>query len=381
MEVITTSTALKKKIKQIIKSSDFVTIDTEFVREKTYYATLGLIQVGFGEEEFAIDPIGTNIDLDPLNELLTNKNIVKVLHACGQDIEIFYNLFGEIPNNVFDTQVAAKLLGFGESISYGKLVEHYEKVKLDKSTRYTDWTKRPLKEDQIEYALNDVSYLKDVYLKMISDLEKKDRLSWALEEMEKLDDENLYFVDPDECWRKLKIKGGDKKYLALIKSLARWREHTAQVTNRPRGWIMKDDGIQEIASIKPKEVNALKGLRFFRFDEKTATELIGVVDYGLNEETPPEFEKKISVPYSRDSFLTLLRIILKDRCSRQDIAPSVVATADDLKKIALGTLDEKLLKGWRYEVFGKYAEKLMKGELAITADKNELILIEPDYSS
>lgn len=380
MEVITNSSDLKKKIKQISNSSDFVTIDTEFVREKTYYATLGLIQVGFGEEEFAIDPIDTDIDLSPLNDLLTDESIVKILHACGQDIEIFYNLFGEIPNNVFDTQVAAKLLGFGEAISYGKLVEHYEGVKLDKSTRYTDWTKRPLKDDQIEYALSDVSYLKQVYLKMLDELEQKGRTSWVEEEMEKLHDEKLYYVDPDECWKKLKIKSKDTKYLALVKSLARWRENTAQNLNKPRSWIMKDDGIQEIAAVKPKTTKALKGLRFFRFDEKTANELIGVVDYGLNEEEPPKPEKRTSIPDAREPFLNLIRIILKDRCANQGIAPSVVADADDLKNIALGNLDEKLTKGWRYEVFGKYAEKLMQGELAITADKNELILIEPDYA-
>lgn len=381
MEVITKSSELKKKIDTVIKSSDFVTVDTEFVREKTYYATLGLVQVGFNDEEFAIDPINTDIDLEPFNNLLQDSNIVKVMHACGQDMEIFYNLFGELPKNIFDTQVAAKLLGFGESISYGKLVEHYENTKLDKSTRYTDWTKRPLKEEQVEYALSDVSYLKDVYLKIVAELEKQNRLSWALEEMDKLYEKGLYFVDPEECWKKLKIKSRDKKYLCIIKSLSRWRETTAQRVNKPRPWIMKDDAIQEIASLKPKSINALKNLRFYKFDKKNATDIIGVVDYGLKEEKTPIIEKNVSVPSSRESFLSLLRIILKERCTKQDIAPSVVATTEDLKNIALGKLDKKLSQGWRYEVFGKYAQKLMKGELAITADKNELILIEPEYKN
>ncbi len=379
MEVITKSSDLKKKIKQVMKTSEFVTIDTEFVREKTYYAGLGLVQIGFEGQEFAIDPVDTDIDLNPLNDLLQDESIIKIFHACGQDVEIFYNLFGEIPKNIFDSQIAAKLLGFGEAISYGKLVEHYEDVKLDKSTRYTDWMRRPLEKEQIEYALSDVSYLQSVYLKMIDELNSKGRLSWVQEEMEKLDDPKLYYVDPDECWQKMKVKSKDKKYLSLIKALCRWREHTAQRVNRPRNWIMKDDGIQEIASLKPKTTKDLKGLRFFKFDDRTANEIVGVVDYGLNEEVAPIPEKKTKIPDNRDAFLNLIRIILKDRCARQDIAPSVVANADDLKQIALGNLDERLLKGWRYEVFGKYAEKLMQGKLAITADKNEIILIEPDY--
>jgi len=189
--------------------------------------------------------------------------------------------------------------------------------------------RRPLEDEQVEYALCDVSYLQTVYEALLEDLKQKGRLDWANEEMEKLDDPKLYYIDPDDCWEKLKIRSKDKKYLALVKSIARYREHTAQLVNKPRGWILKDDAIHEIASIKPTHVKDLKKLRFFRFDEKMATELIGIVDYGLNEEEPPVLEKRSKFPTARDSYLTILRILLKERCERHEIAASVVCTADD----------------------------------------------------
>ena len=380
MKLISSSTDLKKEISKITKSSDFIAIDTEFVREKTYYSTLGLVQIGYNDEAFAIDPIETNIDLSPLKKLLANKKIRKVFHAAGQDLEIFHNIFGELPKNVFDSQIAAKLLGFGEAISYGKLVEHYEEEVLDKSARYTDWTKRPLDEKQLSYALDDVIYLKDIYLKMVIDLENKERIKWAEEESEKLLDESLYAIDPDECWQRMKIKSKNSKYLKILKCLCRWREITAQRINKPRGWILKDDAIQEIASLKPKKTSDLKGLRFFRFDEKTASELLGVVDFAINEEELPTIENKKKIPEGINAVVGILRILLKSQSEKHDIAPSVIASADDLKYIALGHYKKSnAMKGWRYDVFGKFAERLRKGEIAATVEGNEVILIEPTY--
>jgi ribonuclease D len=312
---------------------------------------------------------------------MNKSKIAKVFHAASQDIEIFYNIFAVMPENLFDTQIAAKLLGFGESISYGKLVEHYCDKVLDKSQRFTDWMKRPLDPEQVEYALNDVIYLRDIYKSIKHDLQKKKRLGWAEEEMDKLLEEELYEVDPNECWRKMKIRSFNKEYLALVKSLCRWREHTAQNQNKPRNWVLRDDAIQEIAALKPKKSADFKGLRFFRYDAKLVGELIGIIDYGLREEEAPYVKKKKKANEKTQAMVNLLKIILKSQAANNDIAMSVIADGDDIISIAEGEMAEtRCSKGWRYEVFGKYAEKLFEGKLAITVDEGELIMIEPEYA-
>jgi ribonuclease D len=384
MEVVTSSSVLKERIETIRNSAEFVCLDTEFVREKTYYPTLGLVQVAAniegGETVFAIDPIDNNIDLTPLKDLMQDEKVIKVFHACGQDLEIFYNLFDATPKNLFDTQVGAKMLGFGESISYGRLAEDYLKKRLDKSHRYTDWTRRPLEPEQIEYAAYDVIYLKDIFILMRKELLKKDRYSWACEESTKLLDEGIYKVDVEEVWKKLKVRSNDRQYLAVIKSLARWREVTAQNQNRPRPWILKDDAILEIAAVKPKKPEDLRGLRFFKYDERLVNDILGVVDFGLNEEKPPKIEASKKMPESALAILALLKIILKSQSYKHNIAPSVIADNDDLDMLALGNYKgTRSMQGWRYEVFGKFAEKLRDGKLAITANKGDIILIEPSY--
>ncbi len=380
MELVTSSAVLRKKIDKII-GEDYVCIDTEFVREKTYYPTLGLIQVAAGRELFAIDPIDTSIDMEPLKTLLIDPKIVKVFHAGSQDIEIFFHMFGCTPVNMFDTQVGAKMLGFGEAISYSKLVEHYLRKKIDKSHRYTDWTKRPLEDDQLDYAAGDVVYLQDVYEKMCKQLKKQERYEWALEESEKMLDIDNYHVDIDEAWKKLRVKSGDKTYLALLKSLCRWREVTAQNLNKPRPWILKDDAIQEIAAIRPKRPEDLRGLRFFRYDDKLVHEILGVVDHGLHEEKAPKLDKNRALPDSAAPMLALLKILLKAQSVKHDIAASVIADNDDLENIAMGDYKHsRVMKGWRYDIFGQYAEKLRKGRLAITANGNDILLIEPAYA-
>lgn len=384
MEVITSSSVLRERIENLRKSAEFVCLDTEFVREKTYYPTLGLVQVAAnikgGDTVFAIDPVDNNIDMEPLKTLLLDENIIKVFHACSQDLEIFYNIFSITPKNLFDTQVGAKMLGFGESISYGRLAEDYLRKRLDKSHRYTDWTKRPLEPEQIEYAAYDVIYLKDIFNLMRKELIKKGRYDWACEESAKCLDESIYRVDIEEVWKKLKVKSNDRQYLAIIKSLARWREVTAQNLNKPRPWILKDDAIQEIAAVKPKKPEDLRGLRFFKYDERLVSDIIGVVDYGLNEETPPKVEMSKALPDSATAVLALLRIILKSQSYQHNIAPSVIADIEDLEKIAMGNYkDTRAMQGWRYEVFGKFAEKLREGKLAITANEGNIVLIEPSY--
>ncbi len=380
MELITSGSKLKERLEKLQESAEFVCLDTEFVREKTYFPTLGLIQIATKSDVFAIDPIDSNIELSSFKDLLANEKIIKVLHACSQDLEIFYNLFSTTPKNMFDSQVGAKMLGFGESISYGRLVEHYLNKRMDKSHRYTDWTKRPLEPEQLDYAALDVIYLVEIFEAMKKELLQKGRYDWAVEESTKLLSEDIYHVDVDECWKKLKVKSNDRQYLAILKSLSRWREVTAQNLNKPRGWILKDDAIQEIAAIKPKNNSDLHGLRFFRYDEKLAGDILGVVDYGMNEEKPPKVARGDKFPDSAGALLSLLRILLKAQSIKHDIAPSVIADLEDLENIALGNhKNSKAMQGWRYEVFGKFAEKLREGKLAITADEGNIVLIEPSY--
>ena len=384
MELITSSSVLRERIGNLRKSAEFVCLDTEFVREKTYYPTLGLVQVAAniegGETVFAIDPVDNNIDFTPLNELMLDEKIIKVFHACSQDLEIFYNLFSSTPKNLFDTQVGAKMLGFGESISYGRLVEDYLRKRVDKSHRYTDWTRRPLDAEQLKYAASDVVYLKDIFILMRKELVKKGRYEWACEESFKLLDESIYKVDIEEVWKKLKVKSNDRQYLAVIKSLARWREVTAQNSNKPRSWILKDDAIQEIAAIKPKRPDDLRGLRFFKYDERLISDILGVVDYGLTKETPPKVEANKPLNDTAAAVLALLKIILKSQSIKHNIAPSVIADSEDLEKIAIGNYKgTRAMQGWRFEVFGQYGQKLREGKLAITANEGNIILIEPAY--
>jgi ribonuclease D len=379
MELITSGIKLKERIEKLQENSSFVCLDTEFVREKTYYPTLGLIQIATKNDVFAIDPIDSNINLNPLYNLLQNSSITKVIHACSQDLEIFYNLFNVTPLNLFDTQIGAKMLGFGEAVSYGKLVESYLGIRIDKSHRYTDWTKRPLDIEQLDYAALDVIHLVSIFELMKSELERKARFDWACEESAKVLNEDLYKIDLDNCWKKMKVKSNDKTYLALIKSLCRWREVTAQNLNKPRSWILKDDAIQEIAAIKPKVPDDLRNLRFFRYDDKLAGDIIGVVDFGLTLEKPPKVKKDKKIPESANAVLALLKILLKAQSLKHDIAASVIADSEDLEEIACGNKNVKSMQGWRYDVFGKFAEKLYNGRLAITIDDGNILLIEPAY--
>lgn len=382
MQIVSSSSELNSHIQNIYNSiHNYIILDTEFVREKTYFPTVGLIQCCYEGGEFILDPVDYRYDYTEFVKLLEDEKIEKVLHACGQDIEIFYNDLNARPKNIFDTQIAAKLLGFGEAASLNKLTEDYLELTLDKTQRYTDWTKRPLDPEQIEYAFGDVVHLRDVYKKIKHELEERGRYKWAVEESEKAASFDNFIVNPDDAWQKAKIKSQDKKYLCLLKSLCRWREFTAQNQNRPRGWILKDDAIQEIATVKPKDIDDLKGLRFFRFSEKLAHEILGIVDYALSEETPPTVKKKTKAPAKLEPVISMLKIILKNQSIKHDIAPSVIANADDLKEIALENFDEtNVMKGFRYEIFGKFAEKLVKSQLALIVEKNEVIMIEPEIT-
>lgn len=377
MQIITKTSELQEKLAKIKESEQFVTIDTEFVRERTYYPNLGLIQIGCSDDEFVIDPLSEELDIKPLNELLQNENIVKVFHACQQDLEIILNTFEILPKNIFDTQIACRFLGFGEAVSYGKLVEQFCNISVDKSARFTDWLKRPLDDSQVAYALDDVIHLRDIYLKVKELLEKRQRYSWVVEETEKLLDEKLYRTEPENAWQKIKLRSTDGRYLNLVRELAKWREERARKVNRPRMWIMKDDAIQEIAHIRPKNPEDLKGLRFYKYEEKLSSEIVSIVEKALSNKDYPVLEKNISVSENMMPVVTLLKILLRNQGYENNIAPSVIADVDDIKMISSGDFtNSKAMQGWRYEIFGSFAKKLVEGKVALSAKGKNVFIID-----
>ncbi len=377
MQIIYKTEDLFNKLDFIKKNDEFITIDTEFVREKTYFPNLGLIQIGFSGGEFVVDPISKDLDLEILQNILQDEKITKVFHASQQDLEILLNQFGNLPRNIFDTQIAGKILGFGEAVSYSKLVEHYCDVNIDKSARFTDWLKRPLSENQISYALDDVTYLKDVYLKINNALKKRNRLSWATEEMQKLLDENLYRTNPNEAWHKIKFRSNDQTYLKILRNLADWRERKAMQLNKPRMWIMKDDAIQEIAFKKPRKASDLSDARFIKCDERTSQEIIEQVNKAFNDNSELNFEKNISISDNLMPIVTLLKILLRNQSIENDVAPTVICDVEELKKIANGEFkNNKAMQGWRYDVFGYFAKKLVEGKLALSARGKNVFIID-----
>jgi ribonuclease D len=384
MPVITDSVELKNRI-DALKSETFVTIDTEFLREKTYFPLLCLVQIAGEKDFFAIDPLADGIDLTPMWDLLEDENVIKVFHACQQDVEIVLHATGKIPTQLFDSQIAAQVLGFGESIGYGNLVTKICKIELDKSSRHTDWSARPLSPKQIEYALSDVTHLRKIYVELKRKLEERERTSWFNEEMEKLNHTSVYLSDPEEAWKKLKVKGGNSKYLGILKELSKWRELRAQQVDKPRNWVIKNDGILEIASIIPKKLSDLDGLRFFKSSNtEMRQEILDAVQAGQDNE-PPYFEKKKPLPKGATPLIDLLKVLLKPQCDHHDIAPSVVAVVSDLESIATTHNLQKddpnipAMQGWRYEIFGRLALSLKQGDLAMTVESGTITLIKPKY--
>lgn len=381
-ELITDTKMLKDRIKPMA-NEPFVTVDTEFIREKTYYPQLCLIQVGSRHDAFAIDPLAKDIDLEPFLKLLYNRRVVKVLHSCSQDIEIFYNLTGKIPPNVFDTQIAAQMLGHGEAIGYGNLAKELLGEDLDKTSRHTDWAARPLSDKQLEYAISDVTYLRDIYLKLREELQEKGREKWALEEMKPVLTRENYENNPKDAWQRIKMRSHKKSFVALVAALAEWRERRAQRLDKPRNWIIKNDAILEIASNNPRTKEDLIGLRFFDFKRHPdlIEEVLAACKKGRNTLRVPKPEKKKPLPRGTAAYMELLKVLLKVQCDLHDVAPSVVAKVSDLQEIARYGRRAKIpaMKGWRYDVFGKYAIQLKKGDLAITVHKNQITLIEPAY--
>lgn len=381
MDLITDSETLAQAC-QDLANGDFVTVDTEFLRETTYWPKLCLIQVANPDLEIIIDPLSDGIDLGPFYELMANQSVVKVFHAARQDIEIFVAQSGAVPTPIFDTQVAAMVCGFGESISYVNLVKTVTNQTLDKSSRFTDWSQRPLTDKQLTYAIRDVTYLRDVYHALRAELEDTKRTSWLAEEMGTLSDVATYVTKPEDAWQRLKLRVKDRKALANLMELAAWREQAAQQQNVPRGRLLKDDALYDIANQSPKSVEDLSKLRTVHdgiAKSGRGRDILASLARAKDRdpETLPPLPRGKPPTAEAQAILELLKVLLKSCAARHRVAPKLIATSQDLERIASGR-DEGVaaLTGWRDTLFGQYAVQLREGRLAL-AIENGVVTPKP----
>ncbi|HLY47394.1 MAG TPA: ribonuclease D [Stellaceae bacterium] len=363
------------------RGAEFVAVDTEFMRERTYWPILCLVQVAGPDEAVAIDALAPGIDLAPLLALMADPNILKVFHAARQDLEIFFQLSGQVPHPVFDTQVAAMVCGFGDSASYETLVRRLAGAALDKASRFTDWAHRPLTTRQLEYALADVVHLRTVYQRLQQLLAKNGRALWFAEEMANLVDPAIYRTEPLEAWRRFRLRGRvDQRFLGVLRALAAWREAAAQQRDLPRGRIMRDEAILEIAAHAPKTIEALGRTRSLGkgvAEGKLGGDILDAIARGLADpDPPPALPGKAEPPPGIGPLIELLRVLLKQRCEDFQVAQKLVASADDLEAIAADDSAEvPALAGWRREIFGGDALALKHGRLALTAGKGRIQLV------
>jgi ribonuclease D len=370
-----TSTAELADFCARLEGQAFVAVDTEFMRETTYWPRLCLIQAAApGGIEATIDPMAEGLDLEPFLAVMRDTRILKVLHAARQDVEIFHNL-SAIPRPLFDTQIAGMAAGFGEQVAYDALVRRILKIDLDKSHRFTDWARRPLSEAQLTYAIADVTHLAALYPILRERLVKAGRLSWVTEEMDAMGDPALYDVDPENAWRRLKPRKHTAKYLAVFRAVAAWRERTAQQRDQPRGRILKDEAIDELAAQAPTEPEALDRLRSVPkgfSGSRYGPDLVEAIRAALRdpEGYAPKIERSTTpVSPAAGAVVELLKVLLKARAEDAGVASKLIATVADLEKIASDDrADSAALHGWRREAFGEDALKLKRGELALVLD-------------
>jgi ribonuclease D len=380
MNLITTTQHLVEACARLAKHP-YVTVDTEFLRESTYFPILCVAQMASVEEAVVIDARAEHIELAPFFELMANERVLKVFHAARQDIEIVWHQAGLIPHPVFDTQVAAMVLGYGDSISYDQLVHRITGDTLDKSHRFTDWTRRPLSPAQIAYAISDVTHLRDVYLALSADLERRGRADWVSEEMEVLTSPDTYRVDPDSAWERLKTRVRKPKDLAVLIELAAWREREAQARDIPRGRVLKDDALADIAVHAPTTAERLASLRSLPrgFERsKWGEAILAATARGLARD-PKSLPRLDRVKSGANGAATveLLKVLLRMTSERHAVAAKVIATVDDLDRIAASDEAEvAALKGWRRELFGEKALALKHGQLALAIENGRVVTVE-----
>jgi len=363
----------------------YVTLDTEFLRDQTYYPRLCLIQMAAPKDgaEAIIDPLAAGLDLGAFYDFIKQPHIVKVLHAARQDIEIFFLQGGVIPHPLFDTQIAAMVAGFGDSASYETLARKLAKVEIDKSARFTDWSRRPLSKRQLEYALADVTHLRTVYEKLAASLKRTGRTSWVAEEVAALQDPALYRIEPELAWKRLKPRTGNKRFLAMLAQVAAWREREAQARDIPRGRVLKDEALTEIAAHPPEDPEALERVRAVPKGfaaSRLGKGLVEAIEAGRTAPPPDGIEPDRGQRRRREpspAAIDLLKTLLRLRCEAAGVAPRLIANAEDIEKLAADDDDGvAALSGWRAEVFGNDAKLLRKGDLAIALENGEAVIVE-----
>lgn len=366
-----------------LAEADFITVDTEFLRDSTYWPKLCLLQLAGPEEQDvgAVDPLAPGMDLAPVYALFDNPKIVKVLHSARQDMEIFFHQTGRLPAPIFDTQVAAMVCGFGESVGYDTLARKLTGAQIDKSSRFTDWSRRPLAQRQLAYALADVTHLRKIYKKLARRLEKSGRASWLDEEMAILTSPETYSLEPEEAWKRLKTRSNDRRYLAVLKALATWREVEAQQRDVPRGRVLRDEQLFDVAAHRPTSEEDLARSRGISRDLargrigkailETVAGALALPDSDLPK--PPPAQKSIN---GIGPLMDLLKVMLKLRCEEHDVAQKLIASSADLEQIAMSDEAEVLaLRGWRYDIFGRDALALKHGTVALSASGSKVRVV------
>jgi ribonuclease D len=383
MRIVESNEALSAFVAEL-GQAPYLALDTEFLRDQTYYPKLCLIQVAAPGVEGIIDPLAPNIDLAPFYDLIRRPDIVKVMHAARQDIEIFYLQGGVLPDPLFDTQIAAMVAGFGDAASYETLARKIAHVEIDKSARFTDWSHRPLSKRQLEYAMADVTHLRVIYEWLNARLEKTGRTQWVAEEVAALQDPALYKLDPEQAWKRLKPRTTNKRFLAVLAALAAWREREAQSRDIPRGRVLKDEALTEIAAHPPETPEALDRIRAVPkgfSNSRMGKGLLEAIQQGLSA-PPPEGAVAENRQQRRrrepsPAVVDLLKTLLRLRAEAAHVAPRLIANADEIERLAAHEDDGlPALHGWRHEVFGKDAIALRKGELAIAVENGDAVVVE-----
>ncbi len=384
MRTITTTAALHEFC-DLATQSPYVTVDTEFLRERTYYAQLCLVQLalpGDAGDAVLVDTLSEGLDLAPLYALFANTDVVKVFHAARQDLEIFYVDKGIIPTPLFDTQIAAMVCGYGEQVGYETLVRSICKTGLDKSSRFTDWSRRPLSEKQKAYALGDVTYLRTIYETLSEQLQRTDRASWVAEEMAILTNPETYLVQPEDAWKRIKTRSNAPRFLAVVRELAMFREREAQRRNVPRGRIFKDDVIVELAATRPRSLEDLAKSRLLNKECRRGEMGEAIVSAVARAVALPEAEMPVAEAPRRkksgfEGLTDLLRVLLKARAEEAGVAQRLIASTSDLEDIAAAESDDlPALRGWRHTVFGGDAIRLREGQIALSANGEAVKIVE-----
>jgi ribonuclease D len=377
MTLLTTTDQLAELCRELAREP-YVAIDTEFMRDRTYWPKLCLVQLAGEERRAAIDTLASGLDLAPLYRLMADSGVIKVFHAARQDLEIFFHLTGAVPSPIFDTQLAAMVCGWGEEVGYDTLVSQVAKARIDKSHRFTDWSHRPLSQQQLDYALADVIHLRVIYERLTEQLEAGGRREWVAQELADLSDPALYELLPEQAWRRLKIRSREPRFVAIVQALAAWRERSAQRRDLPRNRIVRDDLLMEIAANRPTTPEALARLRRISLDRSSAQAVVAAIREALElpEADLPRLEPPPRLPRGIGPMIDLLRVLLKHQCEEHHVAQRLVATTADLEAIAATErADVHALEGWRFEVFGRAALALKRGELALAISGGKIILV------